>query len=65
VTTEIGWDTGHPVVDLSRFLIRPEVHCRNLASRVLTRTLGRLGADFPAHYGYRPVLVETFVNRAQ
>jgi len=51
------------VVSLSRFLIRPDVHCRNLASWVLARALGRLRADFPAHCGYRPVPVETFVNR--
>lgn len=65
----IGWDAGHPprhlVVNLSRFLIRPEVHCRNLASWALGRALDRLRDDFMAHYGYRPVLAETFVNPEQ
>ena len=65
----IGWDTEHPprhlVTSLSRFLIRPEVHCQNLASWALARTLGRLGEDFMRQYGYRPVLVETFVNAGQ
>ena len=65
----IGWEAArrnahlHRVVGLSRFLIRPGVECRNLASQVLGRALRRLGADFEARYGYRPYLVETFVER--
>ena len=64
----IGWDDAqrrahlHRVVGLSRFLIRPSVKCRNLASRVLGEALRRLGPDFEARYGYRPWLVETFVE---
>jgi len=50
------------VVGLSRFLIRPGVDCRNLASHLLGRVLRRLGADFEARYGYRPYLVESFVE---
>ena len=66
----IGWDAArrrahlHRVVGLSRFLIRPEVQCRNLASHVLGRVLRRLPADFEARYGYAPYLVETFVDAA-
>ena len=52
----------HRVVCLSRFLIRPGVRCRHLASHVLGRVLRRLGEDFEARYGYRPWLVETFVE---
>jgi hypothetical protein len=65
----IGWEAArreahlHRVVGLSRFLIRPGVDCRNLASNILGRVLRRLGADFEARYGYRPYLVETFVER--
>lgn len=65
----IGWDAArrgeqlHRVVGLSRFLIRPGVVCRNLASRVLGAVLRRLGVDFEARYGYRPYLVETFVEQ--
>ena len=61
----IGWDAArrrahlHRVVGLSRFLIRPGVKCRNLASHVLGRVLRRLPADFEARYGYTPYLVET------
>ena len=51
----------HRVVCLSRFLIRPAVRCRHLASHVLGRVLRRVEADFEARYHYRPWLVETFV----
>ena len=67
----IGWDKPrcrahlYRVVGLARFLIRPSVRCRNLASRVLGEALRRLGGDFEARYGYRPWLVETFVETAR
>ena len=51
----------HRVVCLSRFLIRPAVRCRHLASHVLGRVLRRVEADFETRYHYRPWLVETFV----
>ena len=64
----IGWDAAtrldhlHRVVGLSRFLIRPHVRCRNLASHVLGQLVRRLGADFCARYGFAPWLIETFVS---
>ena len=64
----IGWDADtrsrqlHRVVGLSRFLIRPSVRCRNLASKALSLALRRLPDDFRSRYGYRPLLVETFVD---
>ncbi len=67
--TCIGWDADrrsrqlHRVVALSRFLIRPSVHCQNLASKALGLCLRRLPADFERRYGYRPALVETFVEK--
>jgi len=67
----IGWDVPqrrahlHRVVGLSRFLIRPSVHCRNLASRVLSLAMAALPRDFAARYGYRPWLVESFVDVSQ
>ena len=65
--TWMGWSDAqrtahlHRVVCLSRFLIRPAVQCRHLASHVLGRVLRRVEADFEARYHYRPWLVETFV----
>jgi hypothetical protein len=67
----IGWEVEERrahldrVVGLSRFLIRPMVHCHNLASHVLGLTLARLPEDFEARYGYVPWLVETFVDTSQ
>lgn len=66
----IGWDVEtrreqlDRVVGLSRFLIRSSVQCRNLASKVLGLAMRRLPQDFEARYGYRPCLVETFVDRS-
>ena len=50
------------VVGLSRFLIRREVHCANLASRALSMAMAVLPKDFKARYGYQPYLVESFVE---
>ena len=64
----IGWDTKtrrenlHSVVCMNRFLIRPEIHCRNLASKLLGMCMKIMVADFETCYGYRPVLVESFVD---
>ena len=66
----MGWSAGqrlahlHRVLCLSRFLIRPGVRCRNLASQVLGQVLARVAEDFEARYRYRPWLVETFVGPA-
>jgi hypothetical protein len=67
----IGWDSEgrqkqlHRIVGLSRFLIRPMVACHNLASRVLGMALRQLPDDVETRYGYRPWLVETFVESAR
>jgi len=64
----IGWDGEqrraylHTVVGMSRFLIRPGVCCRNLASKVLSLSLARLPDDFEGKFNYRPWLVESFVD---
>jgi len=50
------------VVNNSRFLIFPWVRVANLASRVLGLAARRLGEDWQRRYGYRPVLLETFVD---
>ena len=67
----IGWDPAtrsrhlHRVLGLSRFLIRPSAPCRNLASKALSLALRRLPDDCLRRYGYRPLLVETFVSQDQ
>ena len=67
----IGWDDAHRrarlhrVVGLCRFLIRPGVSCRNLASHVLGRVVRRVGEDFEYLHGYRPWLLETFVDERE
>lgn len=63
----LGWDDASRerhldrVIGLARFLIRPSVSVRCLASRVLGMAARRVGGDFAAAYGIRPVLAETFV----
>ncbi len=52
------------VVGLARFLIRPGLACRNLASMVLGLCLDRLADDYAARYGVAPLPVETFVGPA-
>ena len=64
----IGWgrqarrENLHSVVCMNRFLIRPEIHCRNLASKLLGMCMKIMSADFEDSYGYRPVLVESFAD---
>jgi len=64
----IGWDVEkrraylHRVIGLSRFLIRPNVHSHNLASRLLGQVMRELPDDFEKRYGFRPWLVESFVD---
>jgi hypothetical protein len=65
--TWLGWDVPtrreqlHRVVNMSRFLLRDR-GCHNLASRVMGEVLGRVADDFSSKYGYRPWLVESFVD---
>ena len=65
----IGWDRQarrenlQRVVNQSRFLILPWVQVPNLSSRVLAMATRRLAADWQARYNYRPVLVESFVEK--
>jgi len=66
----IGWSTparlSHlpEVVGLSRLLIRKEIRCTNLTSRVLSLAVARLPEDWQGRYGVRPLLVETYVDRS-
>lgn len=65
----IGW-TGerrqrnlHLVVNNSRFLILPWITSKNLASKILSLAAKRLPDHWLERYGYRPVLMESFVQR--
>jgi hypothetical protein len=66
--TWLGWSdeqrTAHlpRVINMTRFLIRPGVHCPNLASHALGLCARRIGADFERRYGLAPWLLESFVD---
>ncbi len=51
------------IVNNARFLILPWIEARNLASRILSLAVKRLPQDWQIRYGYKPVLVETFVEQ--
>jgi hypothetical protein len=53
------------VVNNTRFLVFPWVRVPHLASHVLGQLARRLAEDWHARWGYRPVLVETFVDPAR
>ena len=65
----IGWDHGlrhrnlHLVVNNARFLILPWVCSKNLASKTLALAARRLPDDWLHRYGYRPLMLETFVEK--
>ena len=64
----IGWTHDqrqrqlHRVVNHARFLILLWVRAKNLASMLLAQAAHRLPTDWLAVYGYRPLLLETFVE---
>lgn len=64
----IGWTDQQRARNLpllannARFLILPWIESKNLASKLLALTARRLGHDWAARYGYRPLLLETFVD---
>jgi len=64
----IGWDWNmrqknlHHVINMSRFLIRSCIGCKNLASCILGLAIKKLPVDFEIRYGHRPLLVESFVD---
>ncbi len=53
----LGW-----VINNTRFLILKWVHVKNLASHVLGQVQRRIRKDWHLRWGYRPVLMETFVD---
>ena len=65
----IGWsdkkrrENLQLVVNNARFLILPWVDSKNLASKILSRVTQRLADDWQERYKYKPVLLETFVEK--
>jgi len=64
----IGWGDRQRLKNLpwvlnnSRFLFFPWVKVPNLASHVLAKLARRVGDDWLKRWGYRPLLLETFVD---
>jgi hypothetical protein len=64
----LGWSKDERLRNLglvtnnSRFLIFPWVKVKYLASHALGQAVRRLGDDWQQRWGYRPVVVETFVD---
>jgi len=65
----IGWSHEqrkrnlHLIVNNARFLILPWVQSRNLASMILAQAARMLPGHWRERYGYRPLLLETFVEK--
>jgi len=65
----VGWNHEqrqarlHLIANNARFLILPWVRVRYLASSTLGLLSHQLPTDWQDMYGYRPVLLETFVDR--
>ena len=65
----IGWSDEQrkrnlqKIVNNSRFLIFPWVEVKNLASSALALATRKVPDDWERCYGYRPVLMETLVDR--
>ena len=65
----IGWPPQqrqkqlHWIVNHSRFLLLPWANSPNLASWALAQVSRQLPNQWQARYGYRPVLLETFVEK--
>lgn len=64
----IGWSREQRhrnlrgVINNARFLILPWIRVRGLASTLLSRVSRQLPGAWEQRYGYRPVLLETFVE---
>jgi len=69
--TYIGWTAFereknlHLIVNNARFLILPWIRSKNLGSHILSKISKRIGMDWENQYNYRPVLLETFVDKTR
>jgi hypothetical protein len=64
----IGWSNEQRekhlnlVINNNRFLIFPWVKVKHLASKTLSLVINQIADDWETHHGFRPVLLETFVD---
>lgn len=64
----IGWSEEQRqrnlqlVVNNARFLVLPWIESKGLASKILSKAAHQLPNDWLQRYGFRPVLMETFVE---
>ena len=64
----VGWSEARRqhnlllVVNNARFLILPRIQSKGLASKILPKAARQMPGDWLARYGFRPVLLETFVE---
>ncbi|MGH9448306.1 MAG: Druantia anti-phage system protein DruA, partial [Terriglobia bacterium] len=61
----LQWRRLHLIANNARFLILPEWHRLNLASRILALNLKRLSPDWERYYEHPIWLAETFVDAAR
>lgn len=67
----IGWSPAqrqnnlHLVVNNARFLILPWAPSKNVASKIPGLIARQLPGDWQNRYGYRPLLLETFVEQGR
>lgn len=61
----LQWQRLHFIANNTRFLILPDFHLSNLASRVLGLSLQRLDGDWQSLHGHPVLLAETFVDPAR
>lgn len=65
----IGWTKAHRqkqlhlIINNTRFVLFPWVRVPHLASKALSYAMRQIADDWMTHHGYRPVLVETFVDK--
>jgi len=64
-TPSLKWRRLHLIANNVRFLILPEWHRPNLASRILALNQKRLSQDWERYYGHPILLAETFVDAAR
>lgn len=67
----IGWSHDqrkknlHLIINNARFLILPWIQSKNLASMILSKAARQVPDDWQEQYNYRPVLLETFVEKTR